>query len=220
VSWGEWAGEGMAGEAMRAYLARRGLRAMDPALALAALEVALGSGEAHVLVVDIEWETFRESFEAWGPRPLLSEVGRSSKAKAPEEAGHLLRDTLLGLEPTEQAEHLREWLQREFAAALGHTDAKSLDPHRGFFDLGMDSLTVVELRRRLQLALGLPVPASVIFNHPNLVALTTFLLTKLQPTQDSPPPSEVQASSAPTDATLSVDDLVKLIDLEFKAISK
>jgi len=65
VSWGPWDGEGMASDAAaKAELARRGLRALAPPQALEALSLALAGRDAHVLVADVDWRSFREGFEA------------------------------------------------------------------------------------------------------------------------------------------------------------
>ena len=72
VAWGPWAGEGMINDAARAHLTRSGLRSLPPEQALQALEQALAQDAAHVVVADVDWAVFRESFEAWGARPVLS----------------------------------------------------------------------------------------------------------------------------------------------------
>src|SRR5262249_2215141 len=55
-------------------------------------------------------------------------------------------------------------------------DAEQIDPHRGFFELGMDSLTSVELRSRLQSLLGCSLPTTLAFDHPPVEPLSKYLL--------------------------------------------
>ncbi|MEU2211947.1 SDR family NAD(P)-dependent oxidoreductase [Streptomyces hygroscopicus] len=75
VSWGPWAEGGMAtrddaGE----QLARRGLPAMSPPLAIAALERAVAGDDGVLTVVDVDWERFAPSFTAVRPSPFLSDL--------------------------------------------------------------------------------------------------------------------------------------------------
>ncbi|WP_194922141.1 phosphopantetheine-binding protein [Catenulispora rubra] len=63
------------------------------------------------------------------------------------------------------------------AAILRHGGVATIDPDRGFLDLGIDSLTAVELRNRLGGVIGVRLPATAIFDHPSPAALTSYLST-------------------------------------------
>ncbi len=55
---------------------------------------------------------------------------------------------------------------------LGRDD---IPPDRGFFELGMDSVTAVHLARLLSEATGMPLPATVAFSHPRADSLARHL---------------------------------------------
>jgi acyl carrier protein len=55
-----------------------------------------------------------------------------------------------------------------------------LGPEVGFMDLGMDSLMAVEVRNRLGKQTGLSVPATLAFDHPNLRAMSEWVLEALE----------------------------------------
>jgi acyl transferase domain-containing protein/acyl carrier protein len=64
----------------------------------------------------------------------------------------------------------------ELAASILGCAATALDPQRGFFDQGLDSLNVVELRNRLQRDLAQPLPITLPFNFPTVTTLADELL--------------------------------------------
>ena len=68
-----------------------------------------------------------------------------------------------------------ERLQREIGNAL-HMSAVDVDPNTSFAALGMDSLTAMELRSRLQAALGAAIPVALFVESPDVSKLATSLL--------------------------------------------
>ena len=61
------------------------------------------------------------------------------------------------------------------ATVLAHPDPGALDTERPFKDLGIDSLTALELRNTLTRQTGLALPATLIFDHPTPTALAAHL---------------------------------------------
>ncbi|MFB9683539.1 SDR family NAD(P)-dependent oxidoreductase [Amycolatopsis plumensis] len=75
------------------------------------------------------------------------------------------------------------------AAVLGHADADGIDPAATFKDLGFDSVSVVELRTRLQATTGRKLPTTLLFDFPSPAHLITHL--RAQP-DDVAPPEEMK----------------------------
>jgi len=185
VAWGPWGGGGMTDAEGGAQLERRGLRLMDPGLAVRALGQVLDGGEQLVTVADVDWARFAPAFTVRRPSPLIAGLPEVSQALAAADAagpaaagaGDGLRQQLAGLPPAEQGQVIVDLVRGEAAAVLGHASAEAVEAGRAFKDLGFDSLTAVELRNQLNAATGLRLPATLIFDYPTLTALADHVRT-------------------------------------------
>jgi polyketide synthase 12/polyene macrolide polyketide synthase/epothilone polyketide synthase D len=109
---------------------------------------------------------------------ILSAVGDSRKrAGAAQQPRHELERAA----PSDRNDLLMEYVERLVVKILGLQASRRLDPRAGFKDLGLDSLLALELRNALQDAFGLTLPQGVSFNHPNLEAMTQYLLNRVFP---------------------------------------
>jgi NADPH:quinone reductase-like Zn-dependent oxidoreductase len=159
VNWGPWAGAGMAaGEAARAHLARQGLRPLPAERAHDALGRLLAGGVAGAVVLDAD----------------CGRLGDPLRGPAPAAAGALPAG-LRELPEPERAAVLVRHLQGELRQVLGLSGPP--DPQARFFEIGMDSLTAVELRNRLQRQLGPghPLANTLAFDFPTPARLADHL---------------------------------------------
>ncbi|WP_372444945.1 type I polyketide synthase [Streptomyces coffeae] len=194
IAWGAWGEAGMATDpALLERLTKRGVLPMEPAHAIAALQRALDDDRTTLTVSAMNWTAFAPGFTAARPSPLLSDLPEL-RAPAPgntEDPGPKaadgtpsLRDRLSGLPAAEQARVLLDAVRAETAAVLGHSETDAVPADRAFRDLGFDSVSAVELRNRLKVLTGLPLPAALVFDHPNSTALARFIRSELFPGGD------------------------------------
>ncbi len=83
------------------------------------------------------------------------------------------------LEKTPQKERqdlLINHLQNQIAAVLGLSSSELPDPEIRFFEMGMDSLMAVELKKRLEKTLLVFLSPTLAFNYPNILALSSYIL--------------------------------------------
>ncbi|GHF46450.1 hypothetical protein GCM10010359_56180 [Streptomyces morookaense] len=185
VAWGGWAGGGMVDDAVQERGEKRGLGFMAPELALSALHQAVEHDEAALTVAPIDWERFLPAFTVGRPSALLADLPDVQRLLAAEQAAGepegeaALAAELAGLSAAEQEERLLEHVRAQSAVVLGHASAEDVPPTARFLELGFDSLTAIDLRRRLSAATGLKLPAGLAFDHPSPAKLARHLQSLL-----------------------------------------
>ncbi|MEU3228279.1 type I polyketide synthase [Streptomyces sp. NPDC006976] len=212
VAWGPWDGGGMAAaEGAQDDLRRRGLPALSPDDAMAALESALSAGEPCVSVVDVDWERFLPTFTLRRPSALFAAFDtapatghdRSDGAAADgNDTSARLREQLRDLDGRERHRHVLALVRDEAAAVLGHASASAIAPEHAFRELGFDSLTAVEFRDRLRVATGLSLSATLVFDHPTAAVLADFLVDRLLGTEQRP--EQIEAAHAALDEPVAI----------------
>ncbi|QMU69824.1 type I polyketide synthase [Streptacidiphilus sp. P02-A3a] len=209
VAWGPWAGGGVAqaSEATVARLSRNRWEVlMDPRLAVQALGDALGGSDSVLTVMDIDWELIES---AGGENEMqrapflrdLPEVQRigAASAAAERDGARLTKNELVGrlagLTRTGQEQQLTALVQAVAAEVLAYPSPEAVEPGRAFSELGFDSLTAVELRNRLSAAVGLRLPASLLFDYPTSTALAAHLRAELLGDASATPAAPVTAAA-------------------------
>ena len=81
--------------------------------------------------------------------------------------------------PEDRRELVSSLVAGETRHVLGLNAEEQLDPDRGLFELGMDSLMSVQLKGRLEKSIGCALPATLTFTYPTVNALTDFLLCQV-----------------------------------------
>jgi acyl carrier protein len=71
---------------------------------------------------------------------------------------------------------LRELLEGRIRKTLGLVQEQAIPAGQPLQELGLDSLLSIELRNSLGVSLQRSLPATLLFNHPTLTALTDYLL--------------------------------------------
>ncbi|WP_302186079.1 type I polyketide synthase, partial [Streptomyces sp. AC550_RSS872] len=187
VSWGGWKDTGMATDGTAEQLQRRGIRQMDPGLAVEALRQGLEHDETALTVTDMDWARFAPGYTMARRRPLIEDIPEVARALSEDAeptddatgGDSALRQSLAGLTVTEQHDRLLELVRTEAATVLTHSSTDDITANKPFRDLGFDSLTAMELRNRLNTASGLRLPATLVFDYPTPHRLAGHLHEKL-----------------------------------------
>ncbi|MEV0757851.1 type I polyketide synthase [Streptosporangium sp. NPDC050280] len=185
LAWGAWAQDaGMTGTLSAVEMRRinrPGMPALSAEQGLAAFEAATASGRAMVVPVRLELPVLRAVGEVPHLMRGLVRAGRRSAVSAVAGGEAELVKRLAGLEHTEQVRLMMDLVRTQAAVVLGHESVDAIQPGREFRELGFDSLTTMELRNRLNVATGLRLTATLIFDYPTPASLAEHLLEEIAP---------------------------------------
>jgi myxalamid-type polyketide synthase MxaE and MxaD len=208
IGWGVWAGTGLvtgeAGEKNVRELARQGIHAFSPERATALLGWLCGSAEPSLAVLPIDWKAFRE---AKGGRDLPL-FRRLSGSLADGSGARGLAGRLAAAGAAERRQ-LVDGAVRDAVSKVLKVAPARLDPRKTLGAMGLTSLLAMELRNRLEAALGRSLSATLAFNHPTVAALVDHLAGG-----DAVAPPAPPAPPAPAAVPADLDGIAALSDEE------
>jgi thioesterase domain-containing protein/acyl carrier protein len=139
---------------------------------------ARGTGAALLVPVGLDQAALRAQAQS-GTLPALLRGLVRTPAQAARPAAESPAARLAGLSEADREPATVELVRAHVAAVLGHASGEAVNPQRPFKELGIDSLAAVELRNRLTKATGLPLPTTLVFDHPTPAAIAGYLLGRL-----------------------------------------
>ncbi|BAB74378.1 hypothetical protein DSM107007_52650 [Nostoc sp. PCC 7120 = FACHB-418] len=178
INWGIWSEIGSATQATK-QMQQRGIEAIAPADGIQILQHLMTQPLTQIGVVPINWQKFPINspfFENFYP------TNNPETRQTPPPKTDLL-EKLSQLDKQTGYELLETYLQEQIAKVLGFPPHE-INPQTGFFDLGMDSLTAIEFKNRLQTDLKITLPSTIAFDYPNIQTLAHHLNNQLQPTPE------------------------------------
>jgi acyl transferase domain-containing protein/acyl-CoA synthetase (AMP-forming)/AMP-acid ligase II/SAM-dependent methyltransferase len=182
---------------------RIGINQIPPDIALAGLQRAIEADDTLITIADVSWDRFVPAFTARRSHPLLTELASlanisAANSSTPTANSERLLAQLATQTPEQQLDTLTTLVASAIATAFAHPDPAALDPDQPFEDLGIDSLTALELRNVLTQSTGLTLSPSLMFDHPTPTSLATHLACLLTDTDTwvaPAPPAEVSGSA-------------------------
>ena len=170
INWAAWAGSGLANSLeVKQRLKRTDIPLLDPDVGLSILGQLIESREtAQIGVLPGPLESWQKVgiqnsfFAALPSEKLPKEPTKSDSLPSQSKIKSTLGAELTGGDTTA----LSVYLQQQLAIVLGKDAAVINDDSISFTDLGLDSLTAVEFRNRLQTSLQCVLPITLVYDYP------------------------------------------------------
>nr|APD71894.1 type I polyketide synthase 2 [Streptomyces sp.] len=173
VRWAPWDEAGSLTKASRAMLVRAGLEPLRPETAVEMLDHLVAAGSVEAGVCQVDWGIMLPLYQQAG-WPLFHDLEPGDDTAGATAAAALLRE-LAALDPEERQGVLVGHVLTETAVVLGADSGDEFDSRQGFFDLGMNSITALEMKVRLQRRFDCTLPNTLVFEYPNAEVLAGFL---------------------------------------------
>jgi acyl transferase domain-containing protein len=215
INWAAWEHMGAAarrGEAALARSARMGQGSIQAEQAFTLFDRLWNEAEPVVAVAPIDWTRFEEHAAA---DPFFAKFRRirtaaSAKAHASPDLGEL------GSGELEQ--RLAQMVLAETRSVLGQGSDWIPEEEQGFFGFGMDSLTSLELRNRLQKLLGKTLPSTLLFDHASPRKLVAYLADLLRPAEATHAvETQPHSTGAPLD-DVAAEEIAHLLEAQLAAM--
>ena len=216
VQWGAWGSVG-GGEQRRdrleSVVAASGYDWMTPAQGIRALDRLVREDLAVAGVTLIDWDVYAASLRTVPPliEELLSAPAQSDDSEAAGDLVSRLREA-----PEQQRYGIVEEAVQGLLQELLRMPSPP-DPNVTFFDLGLDSLMALELRARLNLALGgaHTVSNTIAFDYPDTASLAGHLVEVLDSEgEQAPQPAALPA--APRAPRQTAEDAIAIVGMACK----
>jgi acyl carrier protein len=123
------------------------------------------------------------------------------------------------MEAAPRREAIEQMIRETVANLLGLDSYLKVDRETGLFDLGIDSLTAIDLKDRLEKSLGHTLRSTIAFDYPTAAEMAEHLAQKLfAPVSPIAPVTPVGAVKAGEDfESMSASDLKQLLEEELNS---
>lgn len=189
LHWGGWRDE-RGGEEPRmgvAPIEALGWKPVTGSEAVHVLERDLEGGVTRRIVLCVDWDRYARAPFQMSPlvRGLMTNGDWVSSVSAADAEG--VR-RIVETSAEKRLTSATRYLQRVIAELLELPDASKVSASAGLFELGLDSLTLLALKNRLQAAVERPIPITAAFNHPTVEGFARHLVRdvlKLETTDEA-----------------------------------
>ncbi|WP_040785698.1 type I polyketide synthase [Nocardia pneumoniae] len=215
VDWGLYSQDGiMAGRGAEGQrLAHRGVGTITPEQGMDILGRLLGGRTSQVAAANLDLRQWLSFYPSLASASLFAELG-DDRGSGGGRSAPWFADRLRAATPAERPSLIDAVVTEQLGQIL-HLDAGLINRKAPLTTMGVDSLMALELRNRLEAALGVRLSATLLYGAPTVLALTEQLLGALGI-------AEPRAATEELDdlGDLDMDDLLTQIDDSFDRLDR
>ncbi|TNE68106.1 MAG: amino acid adenylation domain-containing protein [Bacteroidetes bacterium] len=186
-SWALWENTGMAiklGDQAKGFTSEDGL---------AIFNTSLATGLPHVIALPAGQQgTFSQDFSEHRQIPLPPKMTRPANPEPPEAPAPV------PAAPKQKGPAASTEMLRQFIAEAVEMPVEDVDVQASFYQLGLDSLSAVDVAQKIEAQTGLTLHPTILFEHDTILALGKYLdqqQTGQEPAPEPAPAHTVQAVS-------------------------
>jgi phthiocerol/phenolphthiocerol synthesis type-I polyketide synthase B len=213
IQWAVWQNTGLVrghvGEQNVGEMHRQGLRPFTADQGTMLFSLLTGSSDATVTVLPMDWSAYARARSG----RALALFRRVMDSSADTTAGTELT-TALSHADGPRRRQLLEGLIRETVGRVLKIAPARLDSRKAMGEMGLNSLMAMELRNRLEAALGRSLSATLAWNYPTIDALVRYLAGAGDQHQPVQPAESTPTNAAPADVSDSLRSVNELSDEE------
>ena len=215
-NWGPWEEIGMASrlsETMQRRLTKRGIKTIPVVSGLNALSQSLRADDSRHqrIIMPIHVSSFSRSHHGRASLYESAFFAPGSEAPRADQDGQLRHmEAIKQLPPNQRFKSIGKIIRQFVGEVLG-TGPDAIQTDVNLIDQGLDSLMSVDLKIRLEAALGMRLSAALIYDYPNIDQLAQAIEKRLFPKTENE-----ETVTAPVNQT-SEASLEKLTEAELEA---
>jgi myxalamid-type polyketide synthase MxaB len=233
INWGAWSETGSAAKHRHSdRITMHGTSTIAPRQGLQIFGRLVKRSPAQIGVLPVNWSEVVRQSAAQGYPPFLADLVQEERRqdqtrKAKAEPATLIHELKTG-SPRKRLNTLQRHIREHAARVLGiDLSSISISVQQPLSELGLDSLMAVELRNALATAVGRSLPATLLFDHPTIEGLTSYLARDVLAleTQTGADDELHRVDTVPVESDreasldgLSEDELATLLDEKLDAV--
>lgn len=168
ILWGAWTSRGAVEKYdAQSWVNRIGMSTIGTQEGLEFMDRVIGSGCRELGVFQVDWTTYQKVMKK---TPFIRDFVGNQEVPIP---------TVHADKPAEtfrDHDEIADWLELQLSYTLGYESKQTFDHDTGFFDLGLDSLTTLDLVKKIETRIHTKLPATILFKYPTIRHLGRFIL--------------------------------------------